>query len=231
MRNMQLFYYFGGSLMENFNDTQNEERPKMNPFISVWLHPKQTARYMINEKSIGFAILIMSIGYIGSIMSGLTDSEFFTELSPWLLALLCVIFAPIAGIIGTAISALITWLFGKLFKGTGTYSDLFKGPSLTAVPFIVLIPFYLIWLITSPESLLDPNFMGSLPWIFWPAILASIVVTIWSFVISVGVVAEAHQITNWMAFFTIFIPGIILFILFFVLFFIILVGAIGVGMM
>ncbi len=83
---MQLFYYFGGSLMENFNDTQNEERPKMNPFISVWLHPKQTARYMINEKSIGFAILIMSIGYIGSIMSGLTDSEFFTELSPWVLA-------------------------------------------------------------------------------------------------------------------------------------------------
>lgn len=228
---MQLFFYFGGSLMENFNDTPKEERPNVNPFVSVWLHPKQTARFMINEKSIGFAILVLSIGYIGSIMSGLIDSEFLSNLSPWLLALLCVILAPIAGIIGTAISALISWLFGKLFKGTGTYSDLFKGLSLTAIPFIVLIPLYIIWLITSPESLLDPNFLGSLPWIFWPTMLATMVVSIWSFVISVGVVAEAHQISNWMAFFTLFIPGIILFIVFFVLFFIILIGVIGVGMM
>ena len=75
-------------------------------------------------------------------------------------------FAPIAGVIGTAISALISWLFGKLFKGTGTYSDLFKGLSLTAIPYIVLVPLYIIWLMTSPDSLLDPNFMGSLPWIF-----------------------------------------------------------------
>jgi len=163
-------------------------------------------------------------------MSGLIDSELFPNLSPWILALLCVIFAPIAGIIGTAFSAFISWLFGKLFKGTGTYSDLFKGLSLTAIPFIVLIPLYLIWLITSPDSLLDPNFIGSLPWIFWPTILVTIVVSIWSFVISVGVVAEAHQISNWMAFFTIFIPGIILFVVLFVLFFIILIGIIGVGM-
>jgi len=216
--------------MENYTETPKEERPKLNPFLAVWMHPKQAARYMINEKSIGFAILVLSIGYIGSLMSGLIDSELFPNLSPWILALLCVIFAPIAGIIGTAFSALISWLFGKLFKGTGTYSDLFKGLSLTAIPFIVLIPLYLIWLITSPDSLLDPNFIGSLPWIFWPTILVTIVVSIWSFVISVGVVAEAHQISNWMAFFTIFIPGIILFVLLFVLFFIILIGIIGVGM-
>lgn len=217
--------------MENYNETSQEERPRLNPFLSAWLHPKQTTRYMINEKSIGFAILILSIGYIGSLMSGLIDSELFPDLSPWILALLCIIFAPIVGIIGTAISALVAWLFGKLFKGTGTYSDLFKGLSLTAVPFIVLIPLYIIWLITSPDSLLDPNFSGSLPWIFWPTVLATIVVSIWSFVISVGAVAEAHQISNWMAFFTIFIPAVILFIVFFVLFFIILIGIIGVGMM
>jgi len=50
-------------------------------------------------------------------------------------------------------------------------------------------------------------------------------------VISVGAVAEAHQISNWMAFFTIFIPSIILFVIFFVLFFIIMIGIIGIGMM
>lgn len=221
---------FGGSLMEHYNDTQ-QERPKLNPFLSVWLHPKQTARYMIDEKTTGYAILILSIGYIGSLLSGLIDREFIPDFSPWILLLLCVIFAPIAGIIGTGFSALLTWLFGKLFKGTGTFSDLFRSLSLTTIPFIVLIPFYIIWLITSPESLMDPNFIGTLPWIFWPTTLLTIVVSIWSFVISVGAVAEAHQISNWMAFFTILIPSIIIFVIFFVLFFIILIGIIGIGMM
>jgi len=44
--------------MENYTETPKEDRPKLNPFLAVWMHPKQAARYMINEKSIGFAILV-----------------------------------------------------------------------------------------------------------------------------------------------------------------------------
>ncbi|MFJ7734423.1 Yip1 family protein [Lysinibacillus sp. NPDC097231] len=217
--------------MENYNDIQ-QERPKLNPFLSVWLHPKQTARYMINDKSIGFVILILSLGYIGSIISGLRNSEFLADFSPWILLLLCVIIAPVAGIIGTAFSALISWLFGKLFKGTGTFSDLFKGLSLAAIPNIVLIPFYVIWLLTSPETLIDQNYMIGTHWVFWIILmLITVVVSIWSFVITVGVIAEAHQISNWMAFFTIFIPSVVLFILLFVLFFVIIIGLLGAGIM
>lgn len=202
--------------MDNFNET-SRERLKVNPFMSIWLHPKQTTRYMIEEKSIGFAILLLSIGYIGVTLSDLIDKISFIDWSPWLIVLICVILSPITGIIGTAFVALIAWLFGKLFKGTGTYSHLFKGLSLTAIPFIVLIPFYLIWLFTSPESLMDPDFAGSMPWIFWLAILVTLVIGIWSIVITIGVVAEAHQISNWMAFFTILIPSIIFFILIIIL--------------
>ncbi|MGE7674886.1 hypothetical protein ACQKMV_15110 [Lysinibacillus sp. NPDC094403] len=56
--------------MDDFNET-SQERLKVNPFLSIWLHPKKTARYMIEEKSIGFAILLMSIGYIGVTLSDL----------------------------------------------------------------------------------------------------------------------------------------------------------------
>ncbi|MDD1505941.1 Yip1 family protein [Lysinibacillus sp. CNPSo 3705] len=202
--------------MENYNDLQ-QERLKFNPFLSVWLHPKQTARYMINDKSIGFAILILSIGYIGSMMTTLQDSgnsESLSDFSPWVLVLLCVIFAPVTGIIGTAFSALILWLFGKLFKGTGTFSELFKGLSITIIPSIVLIPLYVIWLLTSPETLMDLSNIGGISWIFLIlSLLVAPVVGIWSFVITVGVVAEAHQISNWMAFFTILLPFIIFIIL------------------
>ncbi|MGE7694219.1 YIP1 family protein [Lysinibacillus sp. NPDC094177] len=202
--------------MDDFNET-SQERLKVNPFLSIWLHPKQTTRYMIEKKSIGFAILLMSIGYIGVTLSDLIDRISFIDWSPWLIVLLCVILSPISGIIGTAFAALVTWLFGKLFKGTAKYSQLFKGLSLTAIPFIVLIPFYLIWLFTSPESLMDPDFAGPYPWIFWLAILVTIVIGVWAIVITVGVVAEAHQISNWMAFFTLLIPSIIFFVLIIIL--------------
>ncbi|MEB2299319.1 YIP1 family protein [Lysinibacillus xylanilyticus] len=217
--------------MDNYNET-SQERPKVNPFLSIWLHPKQTTRYMIEEKSIGFAILLMSIGYLGVTLSDLIDSTFLSDWSPWFIVIFCVIAAPISGIIGTAFSALITWLFGKLFKGTGTYSDLFKGLSLTAIPFIVLIPFYLIWLFTSPESLMNSDYTGSYPWVFWLAILLTIVVVIWSIVITVGIVAEAHQIPNWMAFLTLLIPTIIFVILFIILMIVLfLIFGIFIGMM
>jgi len=216
--------------MDNYNDTP-QERPKVNPFLSVWLHPKQTARYMIDEKSIGFAILIMSIGYIGSSLSGLIDPKFMTDFSLWILALLCVIFAPIAGIIGTSFSTLIFWLFGKLFKGTGTFSDLFKGLSLTAIPFIVLIPLYLIWLIASPETLMDTNSVDTIPWLLLITGLVSLILAIWSLVITVGVVAEAHEFEIWKAILTVIIPSIILFIIFFIFFIILIFGIIGISMM
>ncbi|GAB0166577.1 Yip1 family protein [Lysinibacillus sp. CTST325] len=202
--------------MDDFNET-SQERLKVNPFLSIWLHPKQTTRYMIEEKSIGFAILLLSIGYIGVTLSEVIDETFMINWSPWLILLFCAILSPIGGIISTAFVALIAWLVGKLFKGTGTYLNLFKGLSLTAIPAMVLIPFYLVWLFTSPESLMDPDFAGSYPWIIWPAILLSLVVAIWNAVITVGIVAEAHQINNWMAFFTLFIPSIIFIILLIIL--------------
>lgn len=216
--------------MENYNDTP-QARTKLNPFLSAWIHPKQTARYMIDEKSIGFAILIMSIGYIGSSLSGLIDQEIIADFSPWLMALLCVIFAPIVGIIGTGFSTLILWLFGKIFKGTSTFSDLFKALSLTAIPFIVLIPLYLIWLITSPETLMNTSSIETIPWLLLITGFVSFVLAIWSLVITVGVVAEAHQFEIWKAILTVIIPSIILIIIFFVFFIILMFGIIGISMM
>lgn len=216
--------------MENYHDSyhkQEQQTLSLNPFISAWLHPKQTARYMMNVKSTGFAILVMSIGYIGTLLSGVMD----VGISVWGMILLCVILAPISGVIGTALSALVAWLFGKLFKGTATFSELFKVMSLATIPFITLIPFYLIWLFTSPDSLLIWDYTGPTPWIYWPATLASIVSSIWSFVIAVGAVAEAHQFSNWRAFFTLLIPGLIFGVIAFVLIFIVIIGMVGISMM
>ena len=50
-----------------------QQTPRLNPFVSVWLHPKQTAAFMMEYKSLGFAFLLVSLGYIGAMFSGLID--------------------------------------------------------------------------------------------------------------------------------------------------------------
>ncbi|MER2108848.1 MAG: Yip1 family protein [Solibacillus sp.] len=214
--------------MNNFTDPNEKEASsftKLNPFISAWLHPKQTARYMIDAKSIGYAILLLSIGYIGSLLAGVTAND----LPIWGIILICLILSPIVGIIGTAISAAIFLLVGKLFKGTGIFSDLFKALSLNAIPFIVLIPFYIILLIISPESLIITDFEEALPWTFWATNFVTIGISIWSLVITVGAVAEAHRFSNWKAFFTILIPMIVFGLIMFAIIAVIIVSILSVA--
>ncbi|MGN4125345.1 YIP1 family protein [Lysinibacillus sphaericus] len=215
--------------MNNYNDNE-QQTPRLNPLVSVWLHPKQTAAFMMNYKSIGFAILLVSLGYIGAMFSGLIDSDIYPGMAVWLVALLVIVISPILGTIVTSIYAGALLLFGKLFQGTATYQGMFKSLSLPLIPSIALIPFYFFWLFTSPETLLTSEYTDTMPIIFWITVLLTIVTSVWSFVITIAVVAEAHQISNWKAFFTVFIPSVILFIAFIVLFIIIIFGLIGFGM-
>ncbi|MFP3916689.1 YIP1 family protein [Lysinibacillus telephonicus] len=181
---------------------------KLNPFLSVWLHPKKTARFVIENKGFPYALLTVAVSYIGVFCASLIDTELYPLLPLWGVLLILLILSPIFGIISNAIYALIVWPMGKLFNGVGTYQDMFKALSLIAIPYIILIPFYIIWMFTDPLSLFYTDMEGSLvlPII---TLLFTVVVTIWCMVISIGVVAEAHKIPNWQAFLTIVIPTII----------------------
>lgn len=206
--------------MNEFETSQRE----MNPLFSIWLHPKITTRYVLDKKSLFYVILFLSIGYIGSGFTGFIDWDIYPKYPIWLILLGTIILWPIFGIISNAFSALAIWLLGKLFKGKGTYKEIFKAVSLSVWPFIALIPVYLLWIIIDPDSLfymsLDFNVFAII------GIIITAVVTIWSIVISIATVAEAHQISNLYSFFILlifaFIMGIIFFIIGMILAFIVI---------
>lgn len=189
-------------------DVPHQEPQKMNPLLSVWFHPKETTRYVITHKNIWYAILLISIGSIGSLLAGTSDSGFSPSYSIGLILALVIIFSPIFGIIYTTIFAGAIFLTSKLFKGIGSFKDIFKTISLINIPAMILIPFYLIWLLSNPDSFFTPdsepfNLIGFL------AIFVSFVVAIWSIVILIAGVAEVHKISNWNAFFILLILSIL----------------------
>lgn len=182
----------------------------MNVFLSVWTKTRATVRYMIDHKSMALAFMLYFIGGIGSVMLGLTDSDFTFSIP--IILLICLIAGPLFVSIIQFVVAAVVLLMGKLFKGTGSYTDIFKGLSVGYIPFIVLIPFYTIWLLVDPEGLLmidvEPNAVISII-----TLLLTVVMSIYSIVIQIIAVSEAHRFGIWKAIFTLFIPGILLFII------------------
>ena len=184
----------------------------MNPFLSVWLHPKQTARYVIEHKTIVYALILFIIGYIASGFSGLMGTELYPDLSYVWLFLIVIIITPIFGILMMFLTTGITFLVGKLLKGSGSFWDIFKACSLGSIPTIITGPLYLLWMFVSPESFFNTNEIGAFAFIMTIILIVNF---IWSIVIVVATVAEAHQFSIIRSFITLFIPAILLFILIF----------------
>ena len=71
----------------------------MNPFLTVWLQPRQTARDMIDNKPLWFIFLLIVIGSFGAFGGGYVGSELDTTLSVAVLIAISLFLGPITGII------------------------------------------------------------------------------------------------------------------------------------
>ncbi|MFJ8235231.1 YIP1 family protein [Ureibacillus sp. NPDC094379] len=203
---------------------------KLNPLSSIWTQPKKTICYVIKHKSISYVILLLSICTIGSLCTGLIDSELYPHIPIWGIIALLLILSPVVGILTNTIYAFVFMLFGKLFNGIATFTDLFKALSLVYIPYVILIPFYLIWMIVDSKSLFYPNFADSIAFPLFVLFL-TFIVFIWSFVLSIIAVAVTHNISYWKAILSILIPSVLLSILMFIiiLIFILIIIIIGVS--
>lgn len=191
---------------------------KLIPLLSIWTQPKKTMRYVIKHKSISYVILLLSICTIGSLCTGLIDSELYPHIPIWGIISLLLILSPIVGILTNSIYTFVFMLFGRLFNGIATFTDLFKALSLVYIPYVILIPFYIIWMIVDSKSLFYPDFADSIAFPLFVLFL-TFIVFIWSFVLSVFAVAVTHSISYWKAILTILLPSILLSILMFIMIF------------
>ncbi len=193
----------------------------MNPFLTVWLHPKQTARDMIDNKPLWFVFLLIAIGSFAAFGSGYINSEFNDTMSIAILVFISLFIGPIFGIIMMFIYGGVLYLCGKLLRGTGSFWDVFKAGSLSYIPSLVTGFFYYLWMFLSPESYFSVYETSAFSFI---VPLISFGLGIWSFVINIAALSEAHRYSNWRAFFTLLIPTIIV-----VVFIIAIIAIVGIA--
>lgn len=187
---------------------------ELNPFTAIWTRPRETVRYVIEEKTTSFIILLLVlVGFAGALSGASGGEEMFPAIGVIIGALLL---GPLSAVAGIAIISGIYKLLGKLFGGVGTYSEMFRAVVTSSIPQIWLLPMWLIWLLTSPSTFyteIEPSAaepdtgLGMV--IGFLLLAAVIIVGIWTFVIQCKAVGEAQRFSAWKGFFVVVIPSVL----------------------
>ncbi len=198
--------------MIDINEKQEPEQ--VNPFTAVWLKTRKAVRYTIEEKTTAFAIMLILLSGIGSGLIGVQSSGFGLDMAGWLVLLLALTIAPLAGLASTAFLSAMYLLVGKLFKGRATYGEMFKAIAVAMIPYIWVAPIVLVWAVVSPNSYFaDPmaeNYAGQGFTAFVIITALSVILSIWGTVIQSKAIGEAHHFSGWKGFATLLIPGVII---------------------
>lgn len=192
-----------------------EAYAELNPFTAIWTRPRETVRYVIEEKRGSFFFwLIVLLGFSAGLSGASSGEQLFPAVGVIIGSLLL---GPIFTVAGIAVASGIYVLLGKLFKGIGTYTEMFRAVVTSSIPQIWLLPMWLLWLLLSPgtfytnnEMLVESSSGGALDIIIGLVLLlAVIIVGIWTFVIQCKAVGEAQRISAWKGFFIILIPSVL----------------------
>lgn len=186
----------------------------LNPFLSIWMKPRQTVRQVIDEKRSGFIFLLLVLTGYSAVLIAVMDTEANNELGLWSILLGGLIFSPLIAAIGNMIGAIVCLWIGKIFKGNATYDELFRAMLAGQLIYVWLIPILLLWIFLWPSSYFTVSIDAySGMDLVLNLVLSGIlfVVSIWTFVIQSKAVGEAHGLSAWKGAAILLIPlGIIL---------------------
>lgn len=187
------------------------------PILSIAVKPRETIQQLLQHKSFRYFVIVGLIGTFASQLGGFIGAKYPKQLSLGDIVLSSMANSLLFFFLATAFSAGLYKIFGAVFKGKGTFKDLFKVVSLSTIPYIWILPVLLFWMQLSPESYFviygKPTLNETLIRFIGSAVF--LIFTIWSAVITIIGVSEVHKITKWKAFFVSLIGFIVIaFILF-----------------
>lgn len=193
---------------------EKHETERVNPFTAVWLRTRKAARFVIEEKTTGFAIMLIMLSGIGSGLMGMQSSGGGAGMAGWLIFLLSIIIGPVAGLASAAFLSALYLLVGKLFKGTATYIEMFKAVAVSMIPYVWIAPVLLAWATIAPASYFADPLAGNSTGEGLGTLIVlgtlSFILSIWGIIIQSKAIGEAHRFNSWKGFATVLIPAVVI---------------------
>lgn len=190
--------------------TKTEVVDDREPILSIAVKMRETIRYTLNNKSVGYILFIGAAGGFSSVLTA-----FIGAIYPYQYTLADIVHSAfltgtIAFLITLLVFTLSIHIVSKLFKGKGTFKELFLSLCLTMIPYIWVLPLTLFWMQLSPETFFEISGVEqTLSGVIWNfiALFIYLMVAFWSFCITVTSISEVHKISKWKSFFSFIIAS------------------------
>jgi len=199
--------------------TYVHENEKLNPFLSIWFSTRKTIRYVLENKSLKYALIIAAIAGIPNGFNAFGSLSATFNFPFLVLILASLVIGPFLSLLGVGLSSLIFTFVGKWMGGVGTFGEMAKAMGVVTIPAIWLSPYFILSsVITYNGNQVDPLSGISASMIIWMifSALIMIVFAIWMIVIQSQSIGEVHQFSSWRGFATLMIPSIVFFIIAFI---------------
>lgn len=180
-----------------FNRIDAQNHATLNPWRSMWLHPRLTVRHLINTNP-RYAVLLLAIASgICNVISESIDSDLASRFNLATILGLLLLTGAVAGIIGLYVGGWLIGWTGSWIKGQASNEHIRTALAWSNVPTLWLL---LVWLIMIAATGLEffanqtPNLDASplLALVMLAGWIATVVLGIWSLVLLVAGIAEAQ---------------------------------------
>ena len=192
----------------------------MNPWIELWIRPRQGMRYILDTKTPRHVIVIGA--FLGLFLMALVKvGGGIVAFKDWQTALMQImVIGPISAIGFIYLNGwFLTWL-GRQFSGQGQPNELC---SAIAWSYTALVPILMLFVLLSSKEITVAYITQLLPMTTVPSILSAIYTTfgfvlwisyLWAFIVHVHCIGEAHQLPIVKAFLAVWIDTFVVPVIF-----------------
>lgn len=185
---------------------KTEESAQINPWLSIWTRTRQTMRHILQTNPFKTILWLSALnGAVGALVWLATLwSNYPTKTSyrgsVFIFALL--VLGALVGLVGLYFGGWFYKVVGRWLKGTGTFVEVKAAIGWSAYPFLVASLFNFLSLLTLLRYPMTSLFFATL----------YVIALVWGFIISLKLLAEAHEFSAWRALGTVVLAILLIFI-------------------
>lgn len=177
-------------------------RLQINPWLSMWMHPRETIQAIISFKpSYHFILLAIIVGWPAAIQL----SQIYAisqSLSLPMILLITVLGSPILGTFGILIFTTVIYLIGKLLGSQASFSETKCAVAWSNIPGIFSVISYAILIAYFKEGWFNSAWINMpvdhyMVYILFCLFLAQIVAFGWTIYLFIQSIAQAHSFSIW----------------------------------
>ncbi|QVL56873.1 MAG: YIP1 family protein [Simkaniaceae bacterium] len=196
-----------------------KEKLGINPWLSIWIHPRKTIRALI-EYNTNYRLIalcaIYGFQYVLQLTQYLSLGQGTSLLFIIIIALILSI--PVGYIMFNVLSAFYFWI-GKLIKGKGSFKQVRAATYWSSVPMVLTSLIWIILMVLHGNSLFTSGYetqlVGAAAALSMGFGVLQLAIGIWGLVILLHALGEVQGFSAWMALLNIFLAGLAIFILLF----------------